>query len=119
MPYVLKGTNMAILVEAIHQVLAGRRYLSPPLSNAAIEAYLQRATDVDRPIDTYEMLTAHEREVLLLASQGRSDAEIGKRLSIHERVIESDRASILRKLGLSTQGDLVTYAMKRGIIHEA
>lgn len=113
--YVLKGQSTTSLVEAVHEVLAGHRYLSPPLTERAIDAYLQRALDADRPIDPYDMLTPREREVLHLAAQGRTNAEIGERLAISPRTVETHRANLMRKLDLRTQADLIRYALQRGI----
>jgi DNA-binding CsgD family transcriptional regulator len=63
--------------------------------------------------DPYETLTDREREVFSLAVEGRSNPEIGGHLSISVRTAESHRASILRKLGLRNQTDLVLYAHRR------
>ena len=63
--YVLKDSSAADLVHAVREVVAGRRYLSSPLSERAIAAYIQKASDV--VLDPYEMLTNREREVLHLA----------------------------------------------------
>ena len=66
--YVLKSSSADDLVQAIHEVLAGRRYLSPPLSDKAIAAYVKRAEAGE--VDIYETLTTREREVLHLAAEG-------------------------------------------------
>ena len=116
MGYVLKGMSTTSLVEAVQEVLAGRRYLSPPLTERAIDAYLQRATEADRPIDHYEMLTPREREVLHLAAQGSSNTEIGDRLAISPRTVETHRANLMRKLDLRNQADLIRFALQRGIV---
>ena len=112
--YVLKGTSMEELVRAIHQVLSGRRYLSPPFSDQAIEAYVQRAKA--GPMDLYETLTNREREVLHLAAEGWNNVEIAARLSVSPRTTETHRANLMFKLGIKTQTDLIRYALKRGII---
>jgi DNA-binding NarL/FixJ family response regulator len=117
--YVLKGTNMGTLVEAVRKVLAGQRYLSPPLSAGAIDAYLQRASEAGRPIDSYELLTTRERQVLHLAARGRTNGDIAEQLAIGLRAVEVQRASLMRKLRLATQADLIRYAAQRGIITDA
>lgn len=119
MAYVLKGTNTAHLVEAVREVEAGRRYLSPPLTERVIDAYVQRVVEADRPIDRYDLLTPREREVLQLAAQGESQVEIAERLSISPRTVETHRANLMRKLGLRTQADLHRYAIQRGIVEVA
>lgn len=112
--YVLKDSSAAELVRAVREVVAGRRYLSPPLSERAIEAYVQKAQET--PQDPYDTLTNREREVLHLAAQGHSSAEIAVRLSLSPRTVETHRAHLMRKLGLRSQTDLIRYALQRGII---
>jgi DNA-binding NarL/FixJ family response regulator len=112
--YVLKDSSAADLVQAIREVVAGRRYLSPPLSERAIEAYVQKAADAS--LDPYETLTTREREVLHLAAEGHTNTEIAAQLSISPRTAESHRANLMRKLGLHTQTDLIRYALRRGIL---
>jgi len=67
-------------------------------------------------LDPYETLTTREREVLHLAAEGHTNAEIAARLSISPRTAESHRANLMRKLGLRTQTDLIRYALRRGIL---
>jgi two-component system response regulator NreC len=112
--YVLKGASPQALVEGIRTVHTGRRYLSPPLAADVIEAYLTRAGGA--PLDEYETLTSREREVLHLVAQGNTSAEIATRLFISPRTVETHRANIMRKLELHSQGDVVRYALRRGII---
>jgi DNA-binding NarL/FixJ family response regulator len=112
--YVLKGAGVAELVQAVREVAAGRRYLSPPLTEHAIEAYVQKAQAA--PPDRYEMLTTREREVFHLAAEGYTHSEVAARLGISPRTAETHRANLMRKLGLKTQTDLVRYAFQRGIL---
>ncbi len=112
--YVLKGSSTADLVQAVREVAAGRRYLSPPLSERAIERYVQKAEYTVR--DSYDTLTNREREVLHLAAEGLTNAEVADRLSISPRTAETHRANLMRKLGLRTQTDLIRYALRRGIL---
>lgn len=115
--YVLKKNSAADLVQAVREVVAGRRYLSPSLSERAIEAYVRYVQQVrDSDLDPYETLTPREREVLHLAAEGHTNAEIAERLSISPRTVETHRANMMRKLGLRTSTDLIRYAMQRGIL---
>jgi DNA-binding NarL/FixJ family response regulator len=117
--YVLKDAATSDLVAAVRAAMSGRRHLSAPLTERALDAYAQRAQESARPLDRYELLTAREREVLQLAAQGLSNAEVGRRLSISPRTAETHRANLLRKLCLQTQTDLVRYAVARGLIAPA
>lgn len=112
--YVLKGSNGSELVQAIRSVLAGRRYLSPPISERAIQTYVEKA-ERQAP-EIYDRLTHREREVLQLTAEGHSNAEIAARLFISRRTVETHRANVFDKLGFRTQTDLVRYALRRGII---
>jgi len=114
--YVLKDSATTDLIAAVHAAVAGRRYLSAPLTDRAIDAYARRADDAARPLDRYELLTGRELEVLQLAAQGLNNAEIGARLAISPRTAETHRANLLRKLGLQSQTDLVRFAVGRGLI---
>ena len=112
--YVLKDANPAEVVEAVHEVSAGRRYLSRGLSDRAIDAYAEKAKTT--ATDAYESLTNREREVLQLAAESSSIAEIGARLGISPRTVETHRENLMRKLGLQSQTDLIRYALRRGIL---
>jgi DNA-binding NarL/FixJ family response regulator len=112
--YVLKDCNAADLVRGVHEVAAGRRYLGPPLTERAIEAYIQKA--LTKAPDKYETLTTREREVLQLAAEGYNNPEIAVRMFISPRTVEVHRANVMRKLGLHNQSELVRYALRRGII---
>jgi two-component system response regulator NreC len=112
--YVIKASSAADLIKAVREVTAGRHYLSPPLSEHAIEAYIQRAKEAT--LDKYETLTTREREVLHLAAEGHSNREIAERLSISPYTAMTHRANLMRKLDLHSQTDLVRYALQRGII---
>jgi DNA-binding NarL/FixJ family response regulator len=112
--YVLKDSTGSDLVKAVREVVAGRRYLSPPFSERAIDIYIQ--TTKTTALDLYETLTPREREVLHMAAQGYTNVEIANRLSISPRTVEVHRANMMNKLGLHNQAGLIRYAMQRGIL---
>jgi two-component system response regulator NreC len=115
--YVLKKSSAADLAQAVREVVAGRRYLSPALSERAIETYVRYVQQVkNATLDPYETLTPREREVLHLAAEGHTNAEIAAQLSISPRTVEVHRANMMRKLGLRTPTDLIRYAMQHGIL---
>jgi two-component system response regulator NreC len=113
--YVLKESSAEHLVTAIHTVLEGNRYLSEPLTERAIDAYIDQASQ-QQTEDPYEQLTPREREVLHLAAESYTNPQIAERLSISPRTAENHRANVMRKLHLKNQTDLIRYAIKRGII---
>ena len=113
--YVLKDSSAADLVRAVREAVAGRRYLSPPLSEPAIDTYLEKARKTGT-LDIYETLTSREREVLQLVAEGHTTPEVAGKLFISPRTVETHRANLLHKLGLRTQTDLIRFALQRGIL---
>lgn len=112
--YVLKGSASNDLIEAVRQVTKGRRFLSPPLSEEALDIYTEMSKG--SAIDPYDTLTSRERETLQMAAEGLSSVEIAERLSISPRTVEVHRANMMRKLGINSQTELVRYAIQRGIL---
>ena len=68
--YVLKGSTATELMQALEEVRKGRRYLSPPLSDRALDDYVTKAINTN--VDPYETLTTRERELLHLMAEGHS-----------------------------------------------
>lgn len=109
--YVLKQSEAAELVRGIREVAKGRRYLSPPLSQRAVEAYARRAKGT--PATEEAELTAREKEVLTLVGQGFTSAQIAERLFISVRTVESHRSNLTKKLGVHSQAEMVRTALRR------
>jgi DNA-binding NarL/FixJ family response regulator len=109
--YVLKGADGPAVVHAVREVAAGRRVLGHPLTERAIDSYLRAAREA--PQDPWMALTAREREVLLLAGQGLTNAQIGQKLFIGVRTVETHRARGMRKLDLRTPVELARAVMER------
>jgi two-component system, NarL family, response regulator NreC len=112
--YVMKDSRSTELLDAIRHVLAGRRYLSPPLSQRAIDAYLEKVETVG--LDPYDTLTSRERQTLQLAADGLTNQEIAQRLFISARTVETHRANLMKKLGLRTHTELIVFAVRRGLL---
>lgn len=114
MGYVLKETGPSELLNAVQQVIQGQRYLSPRISERLIDVLLQSAEKA--AADPFQTLTNREREVLQMAAEGMSSAEIARRLSISPRTAELHRGKMMNKLGLHSQSELIRYALRRGIL---
>ena len=112
--YVLKDASPDEFVQAVREVAAGRRYLSAPFSERAIEAYVAKAKS--GALDVYETLTTREREVLHLVAEGHTAPQIASLLFISPRTVEVHRANMMHKLDLHSRGDLIRYALRRGIL---
>jgi two-component system response regulator NreC len=113
--YVLKRATSDELLFAIKRVLAGGLYLSPPLDERAIQIYINR-THATR-LDPFESLTTRQREVLSLALEGYSNQQIAEELSLSPRTVEMHRATLMHKLGVRNQAELVHLALCKGWPH--
>jgi DNA-binding NarL/FixJ family response regulator len=107
--YVLKYQAANDLIHAIHQVSRGGFYLSPSVSQTVVEAYLSK-TDV-----AVDPLTARERQVLQLISEGKSTKDVACLLGISAKTAESHRARLMQKLDIHELASLVRYAIRRGL----
>lgn len=112
--YVLKDSRTSILLLAVREVMAGRRYLSPPLTERAIEAYM--AQTKESVFDITETLTTREREVLSLIGQGYTNAVIGEMLSISPRTADTHRTNIMRKLDVHSQAELMQFVHQHNLL---
>ena len=112
--YVPKSAPTEELLRAIREAVAGRRYLSPPLSEHVISAYL-RSAGASEP-DPLDCLTRREREVMHLAAQGLTNAQIAESLAISARTAETHRGRMMRKLGLGSQAELGRLAGELGLL---
>jgi DNA-binding NarL/FixJ family response regulator len=113
MAYILKGSESLEIAQALKEVLGGRRFLSAPLSEWAINALLTKPANDADPLQS---LTQRERMVVQLAAEGMSNTEIAEKLFISPRTAETHRTNLLRKLGLQSQTDLVRFAIRKGMI---
>jgi len=118
--YVAKESCGNELLQAIHEVVAGRRYLSPRLSESFRDSYTAKGTllekaQADSP-SLPDTLTARERQILQLVVEGATNRDIGIRLKIGSRSAESHRTGLVRKMGLHSHQDLIHAALQRGVI---
>ena len=116
--YVLKEACGAELFQTIREVVAGRRYISPGISEASIGSFSSMGTMLQGAqagsAELQDKLIVREREILRLLVEGESISDIAIRLKISSRKVEFNRATCMKKLGLSTHEDLIRYAVQRG-----
>jgi DNA-binding NarL/FixJ family response regulator len=112
--YVLKDSDASDLVQAIRSAASGKRFLSAPLSDRAVDAYVMRAQS--STINRYDLLTPREHEVLEMTAHGFTSTEIGQKLHISPRTVEKHRSNLMGKLGLHRQPDLVRYAVEHRLV---
>jgi two-component system response regulator NreC len=109
--YLVKDADAQCLFGALKAICKGERFLSPSISGHPINGY-------DEIDDTKEQarLSPREREVLKLIAEGKSRKEIGKRLNISVRTLDTHRTNILLKLGCKSTAELVHYAVRRKLV---
>ncbi len=114
--YLLKDSLKADLIAAVNAVSQGHSYFSPKVSLLLQEDYFREMADKQKT-DTFELLTAREREILQLVAEGKSNKEIGSLLNVSFYTVETHRSHILQKLNLHSVPEVILYAVRKGIIH--
>jgi len=109
--YVLKRCAAAELVEAIHEVLRGRTYVTPEISQDLPVESMRRAKSP-------AALTRREREVLQLVAEGKAAKEIAAILSISPKTVVFHKTNIMAKLGVRTTAGLTQFAVRHGVVGE-
>jgi len=116
--FAVKLDEEAQLFEAVHAVLAGRRWISPLIDVGAVDrllAHRRGAVLADGPLAT---LSQRERQVFDLMIRGYSCADIGRQLFISPRTADTHRSHIFEKLSVHSTADLVRFAARFGLIAE-
>jgi DNA-binding NarL/FixJ family response regulator len=108
--YLVKDCDDAELLMAIRAVARGEAYLSPAVTSAVLTDYRR---SVANPVD---LLTAREREVLVMIAEGKTNKEIATALNLSVYTVESYRGSLMEKLNLHNTGDIVRFALRNGLI---
>lgn len=102
--YATKNGDLALLLEGVREVAAGRRYLAPGLS-----------VGNDGP-EALAPLSRREREVFRLIVRGLTSAEIGKELGISIKTVDTHRERVLKKLDLHSAVQLVRFAAEHDLL---
>ena len=113
--YVLKDATRDELLMAIENVLTGKTYLSPGVSEKVIEGYLE-GKESRLPGSTMGLLSPREREVLKLIAEGYKNKEIAVDLCISLKTVEKHRANLMKKLDLHNAAALTAYAIEQGLL---
>jgi DNA-binding NarL/FixJ family response regulator len=109
--YLTKDAAPAKLVEAIHKVTTGGRYISPAVAEQLAAGL---TSDVTKP--PQELLSDREYQVLRLIASGKTVGDIAEQLSLSVKTISSYRARILEKMGMSNNAELMLYAITNKLV---
>jgi len=112
--YLLKESAGREVMQAVQAVYGGEMYFSKPIAQTVINDYIQARAETQS--DPLESLSIRENEILCMVVEGKSSAEIGKRLNLSPKTIDSYRSRMMQKLGVSDYPELVRYAIKHGLI---
>jgi DNA-binding NarL/FixJ family response regulator len=111
--YLLKHSAGKELILAIRQVLEGRSYVTPLITEDASTFLMDAARHPKRLTGA---LTPRQREVLQLVAEGQSMKQVASVLDISSRTAEAHKYQIMEKLGVQTTAELVQYAVKIGLV---
>lgn len=111
--YVPKSSAHTDLLEAIHTVLDGKRFVHPTAASALVDSITN-----EQPLEEkFDSLSKREQEVLKLTAKGFNSREIGEQLFLSAKTIETYRQRAMQKLNLQHRSDLVEYALKIGLLN--
>ncbi|MBZ5591906.1 MAG: response regulator transcription factor [Acidobacteriia bacterium] len=113
--YLLKDSAEGDLIAAIRAITEGKSFFSPAISRILVQDYM-RQLEQQHVEDTYELLTARERELLQLLAEGKTNKEAAGMLNLSVYTVETHRTHILQKLNLHSVPELILYAVRKGII---
>jgi DNA-binding NarL/FixJ family response regulator len=113
--YVLKDATHVELKLAIQNVLKGKTFLSPSVSEKVIEGYLE-GKEKQIPSPRLGLLSPREREVLKLIAEGYKNKEIAADLFISLKTVEKHRANLMKKLDLHNAAALTSFAIEQGLV---
>ena len=114
--YLTKTSADTDLIEALKVVARGQVYLPPKATTLLLKQYNKSEGEDHR--NRLQDLSSREREVLALTAEGFSSREIGKKLFISPKTVDTYRSRIMDKLGLSHRSELVRFALRVGLLKE-
>ena len=112
--YVNKRGADEELIEAIRTVARGDVFLYPNAAKLLLQGFRGKAARGEE--DPLQKLTERELEVLSYTAEGFSSAEIGKKLFISPKTVDTYRSRIMEKLGLHHRSELVRFALQQGLL---
>jgi two-component system, NarL family, response regulator NreC len=115
--YLLKDAADRELIDAVRAVAYGDVYVRPTAARL-LAKNLGRSDSAHRDRSRFEALTPREQSVLRLVAQGYSAPEIGERLDISPKTVDTYKQRIHEKLGLSRRAEYVQFALRLGLLAE-
>jgi DNA-binding NarL/FixJ family response regulator len=109
--YVNKGGDPQTIVQAVRQVAAGKKYVTPEIAQMLVE-------NLNAPVveNRHQTLSNREMETLVLIASGKRLADIAEKLKLSPKTVSVYRARVLEKLQLSNNAELTVYAIRHGLV---
>jgi DNA-binding NarL/FixJ family response regulator len=111
--YLLKDAPSQHVVDAIYSVSKGQSVIHPAMTKKFLG--FQRPSE-EKPVETREMLTEREKEVLLCLVQGMNNKEIGEALFISDKTVKIHVSKIFKKLEVKSRSQVVIYAVQNQLV---
>jgi len=113
--YLLKDNAEVDLFRAVQVVAMGKPFFSPAIAKTLLEDYMRHMQQRGLE-DSYDLLTAREKEILQLLAEGKSNKEVASMLNLSTNTVETHRTRIMQKLDLHNAAEIVLYAVRKRII---
>ena len=113
---VMKTQSAQVLVKAVRKVHAGELWLDRAQVAGVVKCLTRRRPEPEPEASRIASLTARERQIVELVTEGLRNKDIGERLFISESTARNHLTSILDKLGLADRFQLAVYAFRRGLV---
>jgi DNA-binding NarL/FixJ family response regulator len=114
--YLLKADASRQVVSAIEALAEHKPYFTWKVSKTMLDTFLAHSQSSQDNPPAFNQLTAREREVIQLLAEGRSNKAVSALLGISVKTVETHRAAIMKKLGISSIAELVRYAIRNRVI---
>lgn len=111
MAYLNKAVAPDVIVQAVMTVAAGRKYVTAEIAGALLESVTGKNTG-----KSHESLSEREMQTLLRIASGQKLSDIAQALLLSPKTVSVYRARVLEKLGLQSNADIATYALRHGLI---
>lgn len=113
--YLLKDNAEVDLFRAVQVVAQGKPFFSPTIAKTLLEDYMRHMQQRGLE-DSYDLLTAREKEILQLLAEGKANKEVATILDLSTNTVETHRTRIMQKLDLHSAAEIVLYAVRKRII---
>jgi len=112
--YVPKDCAYEELIEAIHEVMEGKTYLSPEITQGLMDGFV-RNRPVDAGDSAFSTLSERQRQVLKKIAEGATTKVIASELGVSVRTAETHRRNIMERLDMHSVAELTKYAIRTGL----